>query len=822
MKKTTIAMTLPILLGMIGPELQAASPSLSQIMPRGGTRGSEFIADFTGDRIQDAQEVLFHGQGISATKIEPVNDKHVKVTFKIAPDAPLGPQAMRLRTATGISEICLFSVGALTEITEPEPNAELAKAPKIALGTTVNGQTDNEDVDYFAFDVAAGQRVNFEIEALRIGSAINGGTIFDPRIAVLDGTGRELAVADDVPLTRQDAAISHTFEKEGTYIVEVRETAYAGNGNCKYRLHVGEFPRPFGAFPSGGQPGQEIEVQWLGDAALDKQKVTLPQHGDDRFGLFPVTDKGVCPTRVPFLISPWPNVMEVEPNNDQDHPTPFTAPAALNGIIDKPGDVDWYQFAGMKDQTYDVRIYSRTLRSGLDPVIGVHILKGNGLGGSDDSGGPDGYVRVKLPQDGEFSIYVHDQLNRGDPMFFYRLEVTPVQPNLTLTLAEQTSIVSAVHAGNRHAILVAANRKDFGGPLDLAVANLPPGITAETTQMPGNVSLVPVLFTAAAPPTTQPATEATSQPATTQAASQPVAASQPAGGIPAGSLVQLTATHAENTSITGHLEQAITLVEGQNRTIFWTHTVDKVAVALAERIPFSIEIVQPKVPIVKNGTMALRVLCKREGDFKGAINLRMLWNPPGMGSSRPAIPADQDETTIHLNANSDAATGKWKIVVIGSSTVPSGPVEVSTQLADLEVADPYVTFEVARARVELGNPVELPVTITKAKDFDGNAKAELVGLPKNTSTTPLDFTKDTTEIKYPITVAQDAPPGRHQGLFVRATVIENGEPIVHQWGGGQLMIDKPLPPKSDEKIEEKKPENKRKRPPRPAAPAANN
>ena len=65
---------------------RAASPRLTSVRPLGGQRGTEVEVNFRGDRLADAQEVLFYQPGISATKLEAVADNHVKATLKIAGD----------------------------------------------------------------------------------------------------------------------------------------------------------------------------------------------------------------------------------------------------------------------------------------------------------------------------------------------------------------------------------------------------------------------------------------------------------------------------------------------------------------------------------------------------------------------------------------------------------------------------------------------------------------------------------------------------------------------------------------------------------------
>src|SRR5437763_1483631 len=147
---------------------QAASPSLGGITPRGGQRGTELPVFFSGARLGDVQEILCYTPGFTVAKIDVVNDNQVKATIQIAPDCRLGEHAMRVRTATGISELRTFYVGALPQVDEKEPNSEFATPQKIPMNVTVNGVIDNEDVDYFLVEAKKGQRITAEVEAMRL------------------------------------------------------------------------------------------------------------------------------------------------------------------------------------------------------------------------------------------------------------------------------------------------------------------------------------------------------------------------------------------------------------------------------------------------------------------------------------------------------------------------------------------------------------------------------------------------------------------------------------------------------------------------------
>src|SRR5262249_1531796 len=150
--------------------------------------------------------------------------------------------------------------------------------------------------------------------------------------------------------------------------------------------------------------------------------------------------------------------------------------------------------------------------------------------------------------------------------------------------------------------------------------------------------------------------------------------------------------------------QTVELVIGQpGQSIYWKHDVHKAAVAVTEEVPFKIHIVEPKVPLVQNGSMNLKVVAEGKAGYKGPITLQMLYNPPAVGSAGWAtIPAGQNETVLAMNAGGGAPARKWKIAVMGTANVGNGPVWVSSQLATLEIAPPLVGFAMERAAGEQG------------------------------------------------------------------------------------------------------------------------
>ena len=133
-------------------------------------------------------------------------------------------------------------------------------------------------------------------------------------------------------------------------------------------------------------------------------------------------------------------------------------------------------------------------------------------------------------------------------------------------------------------------------------------------------------------------------------------------------------------------------------------TLNKLAVAVTKEAPFKLHIVQPKVPLVQGGEMKLKVVAERAPDFKGPISVRMLFNPPGV-SSIPSVdmPGDKNEIDYPLSARTMPQIRKWKICVLGMADV-GGPLWVSSELDELEVAPAFMQMKLEMTAAERGKP----------------------------------------------------------------------------------------------------------------------
>ncbi|WP_417382603.1 PPC domain-containing protein [Gimesia sp.] len=750
----------------------AADPALNYVRPRGGQRGTEVSLTFIGARLSDAVEILSYKKGFEFKEIkaDPKNANVCTAIVKIAPDCALGEHTFQVRTKSGVSDYKTFWVGQFPEVAEKEPNSEFDTPQPIELNHTVTGIVQNEDVDHYVVTAKKGQRISAEIEGIRLAT-----TLFDPYISILDEKRFELKAEDDLPLLRNDAAISVVAPEDGKYTILVRDSSYGGNGAAFYRLHVGTYPRPTAVYPAGGQLGTKQQVTFKGNT-IDNlvQEFQLPDKPDAEFELFASDAGGSAPSGNVFRLFPHGNSMEQEPNNDLKSASAAALPNAFNGIIEKEGDIDFFKFQAKKDQTLEIECYARRIRSPLDPVVNLYNAKSQRLGGNDDSRGPDSYFRYKFPADGEYAISITDHLARGGVDFVYRIEMLPVSPELELGIPrnarysqERQRIVVA--RGNRFSAIVSAKRSNFGGEIALDTSNFPKGIKVHAEPMAANLTTMPVVFEAAA--------------------DAPVE----------GELIELTGRHVDpKQNISGVFTNRADLVRVRNNQLLWLKDVAQIPVVVVEELPFKLDIVEPKAPLTRNGSMQLKVVVTRKEGFDEPITLQFPFRPPGVGaSSRVTIPKGKNEAFYPINANSKAEMKKWKVFVIGSANV-GGNSWVSSQLAPLEVADSFVDLDLARTAVEQGQETEIICKVNMKNPFEGDAKIKLIGLPPKVTTEDISFNKESKELVFKVKTDPASPQGRHKSLFCQVEIPINGETVVHTTGRTELRIDKPAPPKKDE------------------------
>ncbi len=770
----------------------AAAPELHRVDPPGGTRGAELDLTLRGKRLADVQEILFYDGGIEVLSISSPEPDVAVAKLRVTPTCRIGEHALRLRTASGISEMRTFHVGALPTVAELEPNSDFAQPQVIELNQTVFGVVENEDVDHFAVAANAGQRISAEIEAIRLGE-----TMFDPYVAILDAQRFELDACDDSALGLQDSVVSIVAPEDGTYIVQVREAAYGGSGACRYRLHVGTFPRPRVTFPIGGKPGESLAVRHLGDAAGEiAETVVLPDTQVERWPVLATDEHGAAPSPTWMRVSKHTNVLE--PTTDGAKLEAVTPPLAFNGILTSENERDRFQVTLKKEQEYEIRLLARSHRSPLDGVINIFGADGKHLKGNDDSQrGVDSTMRFRAPADGVYDVRIRDHLGRGGPLFVYRLEIDAPQPSLALSIekynsrAYQYRQTIPVAQGNRTAALLRVQRSDVSGVVAIET-ELPAGVSCDAPEIMADVQHVPVVFSAAA------------------------------DAAIAGGLYPLRGRIArEGGDIIGGFEQTVPLVIAPpNETIYYQVQLDRVAMAVTQPAPFKINLEQPAVPLVQAGRQDLKVSVERVEGYDEAIEARILWGPPGVsfpGSIN--IPKGVNQAIYTVTAAGDAPPRTWPMVIIARGPHDGGERWVSSQRVDLTVTEPFISGSIQMVAAEQGQTAAVICALQQKKPFEGDATISLLNLPPKTKTAIGSIKAADDQTVFDVAIEKDAPCGKHKNIFCEAVVMQNGHPIVHRFAfGSELRIDAPRvavvetkPPEAAKPEQPAKPE-----PPKPA------
>lgn len=784
MRRALLRSLLLAALILLQGQARAGSPVLSNLYPVAVERGLQVEATFTGERLADATAILFHTTGITAGDIEAEKNK-VKTTLTIAPDAPLGEHKMRVLTKTGVTEMITLQVvdrPLVNEVRDEQikdssrirQSTSFDQPQPVEPGTTILGRTEPEDIDYFSVELAQGQRLAVQVDGMRLGRGFT-----DSYLAVLNDERFEVAVSDDTPLLRQDPYVSFIAPKAGRYVIVVRDSGYEGGNDNWYLMHVGSFPRPAAVYPLGGRPGEQVALRFIGDAAGDfEQPITLPDQPDNDFLVVPERDGKRAPTGHAFRVNPLPNIHEGDSSqnnsmNDVAEAQALDLPVAFNGIIEAPGDNDFFKLKLRKGQDVTLRVFASSMGSPLDSVVNVWRADNKQhLQGNDDQGGPDSVVEFKAPEDGEYFVRVRDHRGRGGPAFVYRLEATAPAASLSTYIHRydqnrpQSRQAIAVPRGNRFAALLRVDRSRVGGDLMPAIEGLPAGVTFAGYAPDGRTEM-PVVFEVGAD------------------------AELGARLVDLGAQGEVKGDSAER--IVGHFSQVTPLVIGNpNRTEYAYTTLNTMPVAVTEAVPFKVDIAEPKAPLVKDGVMQLKVNVTRNDGYEGRVRLYLLWRPPGIGGDgQIELTKDKTEAGYNIDANNSTPTRGWPMVVYGFGDTPNGPVWVSSQLFEVRVEEPFVNAKLDKAKCAQGEAVEIAVELEHPREWQGEGELKLLGLPAGCTAEPITIKPGQKQAAFKVQTAENTPAGQHKTLMCELTIRVNGEPVVHRLSrGAQLRIDR--------------------------------
>jgi hypothetical protein len=666
---TRLATAACVALGALPALATAPEPHIGFIYPAGGQRGQTVEVTVSGQDFKDAQAIRVTGEGVTAALVKAVDDKTLNLKVTIAPNAPAGQRDLRVVTPGGASNRFRFIVGELPEVREAEPNSGVAEAQRLeATPVVVNGQLFGADKDTFRFVAKAGQTIVCDVHGRRllpyIADAVPGW--LQAALTLYDANGRTLAYVDDYWF-KPDPVLIYHVEKDGDYLIEVRDALYRGRGDFVYRLRVGALPFITGVYPLGAARGTTAKVQLTGvNLPTNTLDAVVPKEGPAEL-LLRVSAAGVTSNALPFAAGDAPEVQETEPNNAPAKANRVSVPATVNGRIQAPGDVDYFVFDAKAKERLILEVWARRLDSPLDSILTVSDAKGKRLAQDDDTTDTaypmithhaDSRVAITFPETGEYVVQLRDVQGRGGDAFAYRLSIAPPWPDAALRVSPDNPRLGPGETAVMKA--EALRRGEFAGPVRLAVKNLPEGYVLRGATVPAGQDSV--RFTLTAPADVKP-------------------------GL-------LTPAFEGSFDINGQtVVRQATPAEEVMQAFAYMHAVptDELLLSVVQAGPLKLAL-QPDAPQVvdvpMNGEAQVVIRAVRTTDKPAVIRLAAEDLPKGLTVKAATIAADKDEATITFRAAKPLRPGfEQNVIVTGTMKAGKEAVTIAAPAISIRIVD---------------------------------------------------------------------------------------------------------------------------------------
>ena len=619
----------------------AGAPTLKPIFPAGAKRGSSITLNLTGTNLAGPVKFLSSFPCKATFPTENNNGKDaakLAVKIDIDPAAPIGFHAIRIGTAKGISNTRILCIDDLPEVLKVDSNKNKMTPQVVTLPCVVSGKIDAESNDYYKINVKAGQEVSFEVLGRRLGGTI------DPQINLIDSkTMRELpkSHSNDSPGAQTDPRLRYVFQKEGDYLVEVRDVSYRGGEDYHYRLRMGDFPLATSPIPMAMKRGTKGSVNFAGPAvetALPQEVIAPVDPLLDSIWIAPKGKSGLTGWPVCVLLSDLTETMELEPNNEPAKANKIAIPSAITARLLEKGDLDHFSFSAKKDQRLIIEATSQDLYSPTEVYMALKDAKGAKLAETNPTGASR--FDFKAPADGDYTIAVEHLHLWGGPAEIYRLSINNYEPGFDLSIGGDHFDGPA---GAPFSVPVNVTRRDYADTIEVSVEG-PKGITGKLSIPKG----------------------------------QPAQAGQPAGNLNfeidesvavGPQLIRIVGTATINgkpyksyASVRGAMSTSLAGLPIPPRT-YW----NEIALGVLQRPAFMLSLKIDPATIAPGKNASATVTANRAKDFTSEIVITVGGLPANVTAKAGPIPANMNEVKFEITSTDKAAPATPSITVTGKA-----------------------------------------------------------------------------------------------------------------------------------------------------------
>jgi hypothetical protein len=202
------------------------------------------------------------------------------------------------------------------------------------------------------------------------------------------------------------------------------------------------------------------------------------------------------------------------------------------------------------------------------------------------------------------------------------------------------------------------------------------------------------------------------------------------------------------------------------------------------------------------------VRIERQPGCDEPLEMQCEFGPAGVGMS-PAqlIPAGENSASLTLSADLNAKLGSSPLYVIVTTTQPRGGrskssvsgdtalgserVRVSSELVNIEVAEPFVSLSSDPQSVRRGDRIAYRWAVKKLRPFQGQSSVRILGLPVGVTALGPEpsINESSTDVAIELEASDQALLGMVSNLQCDVKFSVNGEEIHLRTGSGKLRID---------------------------------
>jgi hypothetical protein len=760
--------------------VESASPP---VVERGKTARVTFVGHDFGPGLD-----VWHSLPKGALTAKPVSSESGRLVFDItaAADAPVGVCGLRLATRDGLTNAVLFHVEDL-----PVKGSVAGEKPvPLALPACIWGTFRDGTLDRYTITVGANERVSFECVSNRLGKDA------DPLLTIRDSAGKFVAERDNDPGLYFDFRFAHTFERAGTYTLEVRDARLRASEHHHYILRVGKFPAERVAIPNAVATPDLVlpaaffqQVKRPGDAGsawlpvtTAEGPVTVAKDFDATHDLA-VSQATSGAAWLAFRASPMRGnpflALERSIALGNLQPTPAVVPGVLCGVLKQPGRRQAFSFQMEKGQRIFVRAEAKTLNSPADlELMLVDRVGREQRRGQDARDGGETSFDFTAQNPGLYAITVRDTLRDGSDSHAYRITARdkPFPPTVTAEVEGLT-----VPQGNGQTVPLTVVRNGSTGPIRLSFLGPSRGLRLIPDTIPEGATTFVTMIEA------HPTAE------------MGVHTFQFTGDCDGERFLVRTRPLIDKRTQNVDL---IPIALREDQTRLPPSLADRFAVQVTPPSPFGVSVTHEEIKLPRYQSAPVRVFTTRDAAFKGPITFHATGGQlADKNEGRTRVYAEFPDATAKQPTIDGVVVskilsniGKARIEVTATGTHEGRRVTL-TRSFSLDLTYAYtVRSDTPKVSLLPGESAKVRYAVDRAKTFDGAVTLHLNPMQGLDAPETVTIPKGMYSVEVEVKAQADAQP-RKQGWQLTATADVSGFEEELRASPVEIEVKKVEPPK---------------------------